>query len=41
MSSYITLIVGVGVFAIASTYLTAAILPIPVWVTLIAWASLF
>jgi hypothetical protein len=33
--------VSIGLLAVADTYLTAAILPIPVWVTFIAWASFF
>ncbi|AOB31746.1 hypothetical protein AKI39_15150 [Bordetella sp. H567] len=33
--------VSIGVLAVADTYLTATILPLPVWVTFIAWASFF
>jgi len=41
MSSYVALIISIGALAVADTYLTATILPIPVWVTFIAWASFF
>lgn len=41
MSSYVALIISIGVLAVVDTYLTATILPIPVWVTFIAWASFF
>ena len=41
MSSYLALIVSIGVLAFVDTYLTATVLPIPVWVTFIAWASFF
>ena len=41
MSSYVALIISIGVLAFIDTYLTATILPIPVWVTFIAWASFF
>jgi hypothetical protein len=41
MSSYVALIVSIGVLAFIDTYVTATILPIPVWVTFVAWASLF
>lgn len=33
--------VSIGVLAFVDTYLTATVLPIPVWVTFIAWASFF
>lgn len=33
--------VSIGVLAVVDTYLTATVLPIPVWVTFIAWASFF
>lgn len=33
--------VSIGLLAVVDTYLTATILPIPVWVTFIAWASFF
>jgi Protein of unknown function (DUF1097) len=41
MSKYWSLTVSIGLFGGIDTYLTAAILPIPVWVTFIAWASFF
>ncbi|MDE1907596.1 MAG: DUF1097 domain-containing protein [Rhodospirillales bacterium] len=41
MNSYITLVISIGVLAFVDTYMTATILPIPVWVTFIAWASFF
>jgi Protein of unknown function (DUF1097) len=41
MSNYVAQIVSIGVLAVLDTYLTATILPIPVWVTFIAWASFF
>lgn len=33
--------VSIGLLAIVDTFLTATVLPIPVWVTFIAWASFF
>lgn len=33
--------VSIGVLAVVDTYLTATVLPVPVWVTFIAWASFF
>jgi hypothetical protein len=33
--------VSIGILAFVDTYLTATILPVPVWVTFIAWASFF
>lgn len=33
--------VSIGLLAVVDTYLTATVLPIPVWVTFIAWASFF
>lgn len=33
--------VSIGLLAVVDTYLTASLLPIPVWVTFIAWASFF
>lgn len=33
--------VSIGLLAVVDTYFTAAILPLPVWVTFIAWASFF
>jgi hypothetical protein len=35
------LTVSIGVLAVVDTYLTATLLPVPVWVTFIAWASFF
>jgi hypothetical protein len=32
---------SIGLLAFVDTYLTATILPVPVWVTFIAWASFF
>jgi hypothetical protein len=33
--------VSIGLLAVVATYLTATVLPVPVWVTFIAWASFF
>lgn len=33
--------VSIGVLAVVDAYLTATVLPVPVWVTFIAWASFF
>lgn len=33
--------VSIGVLAVIDTYLTATVIPVPVWVTFIAWASFF
>lgn len=33
--------VSIGVLALVDAYLTATVLPLPVWVTFIAWASFF
>ncbi|TQE98894.1 MAG: DUF1097 domain-containing protein [Spiribacter salinus] len=33
--------VGIGVLGALATYLTATVLPLPVWVIFIAWASFF
>ena len=33
--------VGIGIFGALATYLTATVLPLPVWVIFIAWASFF
>ena len=33
--------VSIGVLAVADTWLTATVFPVPVWVTFIAWASFF
>jgi hypothetical protein len=41
MSPYLALVTSIGVLATIDTYLTATVLPIPVWVTFIAWASFF
>lgn len=35
------LTVSIGLLAFVDTYLTATVLPVPVWVTFIAWASFF
>ena len=32
---------SIGVLAVADTWLTGTLLPVPVWVTFIAWASFF
>ena len=41
MSQLIALTISIAVLAGLDTYLTATILPIPIWVTFIAWASFF
>ena len=41
MSKYWSLTVSIGLLGGIDTYLTATLLPIPVWVTFIAWASFF
>jgi hypothetical protein len=41
MTKTAALTVSIGLLAVADTYLTATILPVPVWVTFIAWASFF
>ncbi len=33
--------VSIGVLGAIDTYLTATVIPVPVWVTFIAWASFF
>jgi Protein of unknown function (DUF1097) len=33
--------ISIGVLAVIDTYLTATLIPVPVWVTFIAWASFF
>ncbi len=33
--------ISIGVLGAVDTYLTATIIPLPVWVTFIAWASFF
>ncbi|WP_407158238.1 DUF1097 domain-containing protein [Bradyrhizobium sp. STM 3557] len=41
MPSIIAATISLGVLGAADTYVTATVLPIPVWVTFIAWASFF
>lgn len=41
MTPLIALTISIAVLGGVDTYLTATILPIPVWVTFIAWASFF
>jgi hypothetical protein len=41
MKSKTAYTVSIGLLAVVDTYLTATVLPIPVWVTFIAWASFF
>lgn len=41
MPALIATMISLGVLATIDTYLTATILPVPVWVTFIAWASFF
>ncbi|HEX8237593.1 MAG TPA: DUF1097 domain-containing protein [Abditibacteriaceae bacterium] len=41
MNKINALSISIGVLGAIDTYLTATILPIPVWVTFIAWASFF
>lgn len=41
MSPLIALTISIAVLGGMDTYLTATVLPIPVWVTFIAWASFF
>src|ERR1700744_516652 len=41
LSKLVFLAVSIGVLGGVDTFLTATILPIPVWVTFIAWASFF
>jgi hypothetical protein len=41
MPNYLALTISIGVLGAIDTYLTATVLPIPVWVTFIAWASYF
>jgi hypothetical protein len=41
MNSKAAFTVSIGVLAVVDTYLTATVLPVPVWVTFIAWASFF
>ena len=35
------LTVSIGLLAVVDTYITATLIPVPVWVTFIAWASFF
>ncbi|MFG1318059.1 DUF1097 domain-containing protein [Xanthobacter autotrophicus] len=41
MPPLVAAMVSLGVLGAVDTYLTATILPVPVWVTFIAWASFF
>jgi hypothetical protein len=41
MNKNLALTITIGLLAVADTYLTATVLPVPVWVTFIAWASYF
>lgn len=41
MPALVATMISLGVLATIDTYLTATILPVPVWVTFIAWASFF
>ena len=41
MSPIVAAMVSLGVLGAVDTYITATILPVPVWVTFIAWASFF
>lgn len=41
MNKINALSISIGVLGAIDTYLTATILPLPVWVTFIAWASFF
>ncbi len=41
MSTLVAAMISLGVLGAIDTYITATILPIPVWVTFIAWASFF
>ncbi|MEJ0039895.1 MAG: DUF1097 domain-containing protein [Gammaproteobacteria bacterium] len=41
MNSKAALTISIGALAVVDTYITATVLPIPVWVTFIAWASFF
>jgi len=41
MNSNTAYTVSIGVLAVVDTYLTATLIPVPVWVTFIAWASFF
>ena len=41
MPPHIASIISLGILATVDTYLTATAIPLPVWVTFIAWASFF
>jgi Protein of unknown function (DUF1097) len=41
MPSIVAAMISLGVLGAIDTYITATIIPIPVWVTFIAWASFF
>lgn len=41
MTKTAALTLSIGILAVIDTFLTATILPVPVWVTFIAWASFF
>ena len=41
MPALVATMISLGVLATIDTYLTATILPVPVWVTFIAWASFY
>lgn len=41
MNQNTALTISIGVLGAIDTYLTAVIIPLPVWVTFIAWASFF
>lgn len=41
MPPLIAAMISLGVLGAIDTYLTATVLPVPVWVTFIAWASFF
>ncbi|HLK82121.1 MAG TPA: DUF1097 domain-containing protein [Xanthobacteraceae bacterium] len=41
MPTLVASMISLGVLGAIDTYLTATILPVPVWVTFIAWASFF
>lgn len=41
MPSLVAAMISLGILGAIDTYLTATILPVPVWVTFIAWASFF
>jgi hypothetical protein len=41
MPSIVAAMISLGVLGAIDTYITATIIPIPVWVTFLAWASFF